>query len=193
MRRILFPCDAWSDAVMGAEANQAKIKRAEIKRAKINRAKINRAKINRAKINRAQPIRVLLVEDEFLISEMVAEDLSERGFAVRAVSNASEALSHLASAPVDILFTDIKLPGGMDGITLARRARDMKPDLPVVYASGHVSMLDLEARVPGSIFIAKPYVPSLVGRILVSVMKGGAGRAGSPATSAQPARERMTA
>jgi CheY-like chemotaxis protein len=146
-----------------------------------------------ASVNQAQPIRLLLVEDEFLISEMVAEDLSEQGFAVRAVTNASDALVHLASAPVDILFTDIKLPGGMDGITLARRARDIKPDLPVVYASGHVSVLDLEARVPGSIFIAKPYVPSLIGRILVSVMKGGAGRSGSPAAAAQPARQRMTA
>jgi CheY-like chemotaxis protein len=146
-----------------------------------------------ASVNQAQPIRLLLVEDEFLIREMVAEDLSEQGFAVYAVSNASDALSHLASAPVDILFTDIKLPGGMDGITLARRARDMKPDLPVVYASGHMSMLDLQARVPGSIFIAKPYVPALVGPTLVSVAKSGAGRAGSPATSARPPRERMTA
>jgi len=146
-----------------------------------------------ARVNQAQPIRLLLVEDEFLISEMVAEDLSEQGFTVCAVSNASDALSHLASAPVDILFTDIKLPGGMDGITLARRARDMKPDLPVVYASGHVSTLDLEARVPGSIFIAKPYVPAFVGRVLVSVVKAGAGRAGSPTTAAQPGRERMTA
>ena len=147
-----------------------------------------------ARVNQPQPIRLLLVEDEFLISEMVSEDLSEQGFSVCAVSNASDALSHLASAPVDILFTDIKLPGGMDGITLARRARDMKPDLPVVYASGHVGMLDLEARVPGSIFIAKPYVSALVGRVLVSVMKAGAGRVGSPTTAAaQPGRERMTA
>jgi len=146
-----------------------------------------------ASVNQAQPIRLLLVEDEFLISQMVAEDLSEQGFAVRVASNASDALSQLASAPVDILFTDIKLPGGMDGITLARRARDIKPDLPVVYASGHVGMLDVEARVPGSIFIAKPYAPSLVGRILVSVMKGGAARAGSPATPTRQPRERMTA
>ena len=77
------------------------------------------AKVNQAKINQAQPIRLLLVEDEFLISEMVAEDLSEQGFVVYAVANTSDALSHLATAAVDILFTDVNLPGGMDGMTLA--------------------------------------------------------------------------
>jgi PleD family two-component response regulator len=73
---------AWSDAVTGAQAYQAQF-------------------------NQAQPIRLLLVEDEFLISEMVAEDLSEQGFVVRAVANGPDALSHLASAAVDILFTDV--------------------------------------------------------------------------------------
>ncbi len=129
-----------------------------------------------ASVNQAQPIRLLLVEDEFLISEMVAEDLSEQGFVVCAAANASDALSHLASAAVDILFTDVNLPGGMDGMTLARRAREIKPDLPVVYASGHANAFDLERCVPGSIFIAKPYVPSLVGRILAAAMKGGSTR-----------------
>ena len=81
------------------------------------------------------PIRVLIVEDEFLICEWVAEALGEQGFAVHTVSNARDALRHLASAPVDVLFTDINLPGGMDGAALARRARDMMPELGVVYAS----------------------------------------------------------
>ena len=45
-------------------------------------------------------------------------------------------------------------------------------NLPVDYASGHVNAFDLEWCVPGSIFIAKPYVPSLIGRILASAMEG---------------------
>ena len=49
------------------------------------------------------------------------------------------------SAPVDVLFTDINLPGGMDGVVLARRARELLPELPVVYASGRVNMLDAAA------------------------------------------------
>jgi DNA-binding NtrC family response regulator len=136
-----------------------------------------------AVVDQAQPIRLLLVEDEFLIREMVAEDLSEQGFSVCAVSNARDALSHLASAAVDILFTDVNLPGGMDGMALARRAREMKPGLPVVYTSGHVNVFGLGACVPGSIFIAKPYLPSVVGRVLATAMKTSAGRAGAAATT----------
>jgi CheY-like chemotaxis protein len=118
-----------------------------------------------------QPIRVLLVEDEFLISEMVAESLSGQGFSVRAVSNGVDALQHLAVAPVDILFTDISLPGGIDGTALARKARELLPDLPVVYASGGLRMFDLPSRVPHSIFVAKPYDPDVVGRILAAAVK----------------------
>jgi CheY-like chemotaxis protein len=68
------------------------------------------------------------------------------------------------------LFTDINLPGGMDGAALARRARDMMPELGVVYASAR-GMPDAQERVPGSIFVPKPYVPTLVGRLLASTLK----------------------
>jgi CheY-like chemotaxis protein len=116
-------------------------------------------------------IRVLLVEDEFLISEWVAQSLSEQGFAVQAVGNAADALRALSSAPVDILFTDINLPGGMDGAALARRAREMQPRLPVVYASARSNMLNPADRVPGSTFVPKPYEPNFVGRLLAAALK----------------------
>jgi DNA-binding response OmpR family regulator len=86
------------------------------------------------------PIRVLLVEDEFLIAEWVAESLTEQGFVVHTASNAGDALRHLAAAPVDVLFTDINLLDGMDGAALARCAREMRPKLPVVYASALVAV-----------------------------------------------------
>jgi CheY-like chemotaxis protein len=117
------------------------------------------------------PLRVLLVEDEFLISEWVAEILAEQGFAVRAVSNAAEALLFLNSTAVDVLFTDINLPGGVDGLALAHRARELFPDLPVVYASGRVNVLEAGLQVPGAVFVAKPYVPEMVGRILADAAK----------------------
>ena len=118
----------------------------------------------------AATIRVLVVEDEFLIGEWVADVLAEQGFAVHTVSNAVDALRHLASAPVDVLFTDINLPGGMDGAALAQRARAIMPDLGVVYASARV-MPDAKTRVPGSIFLPKPYAPTVVGRLLASTLK----------------------
>ncbi len=123
-----------------------------------------------------RPIRVLLVEDELLIGELVAESLCEQGFAVHSVTNAADALRHLKSAAVDVLFTDINLPGGMDGTMLARRARELLPDLPVVYASGRVDMLDSATRVPGSIFVAKPYEPAVVGPLLARTLKATAER-----------------
>jgi CheY-like chemotaxis protein len=61
---------------------------------------------------------VLLVEDEPLISGVAAEALEEQGFAVETVSNADDALQRIRSgSPVDILFTDVILTGGMDGAT----------------------------------------------------------------------------
>ena len=128
-------------------------------------------------VSESQPIRILLVEDETLIAEWVAESLSDQGFDVRTVANAGDALRHLASAPVDVLFTDINLPGAMDGAALARRARELLPNLPVVYASGRVTMLAPEARVPGSIIVPKPYEPELVGRLLAAAKKSAAAHA----------------
>jgi CheY-like chemotaxis protein len=122
----------------------------------------------------SEPIHVLFVEDELLISEWVAEALSEQGFAVQTVTNAADALEHLASVPVDVLFTDINLPGGMDGTTLARRARELRPHLPVIYASARATLLKQDARVPGSIVVPKPYEPALVARLLTAATRAAA-------------------
>jgi CheY-like chemotaxis protein len=121
-----------------------------------------------------EPIHVLFVEDEFLISAWVAQALSEQGFDVQTVSNAADALAHLAALPVDVLFTDVNLPGGMDGAALARRAREMQPQLPVVYASARATLLKQDARVPGSIVVPKPYEPALIGRLLAAAAKAAA-------------------
>ena len=120
------------------------------------------------------PIHVLVVEDEFFIADWIAEALSEQGFTVQTVSNAADALKHLATAPVDVLFTDINLPGGMDGAALALRARELLPHLPVVYASARVSSLDPKMRLPGSSIVVKPYAPEAVGRLLAQSVKSAA-------------------
>ena len=108
--------------------------------------------------DRSRPSRVLVVEDEFLICDLLAEVLSERGFEVHAVCNAKDALRHLTGGhPCDVLFTDINLPGGVDGATLAELARELRPNLPVVYASGSVSRIEHFKAVPGANFVPKPY------------------------------------
>jgi CheY-like chemotaxis protein len=108
----------------------------------------------------AQRSRVLLVEDEFLLSDMLTEVLAEHGFEVYAVDNARDALQHLTcGSPCDILLTDINLPGSIDGAALARLARELRPQLPVVYASGSYTRLEQLDAVSGAIFVPKPYNP----------------------------------
>ncbi|MGI8526446.1 MAG: response regulator [Pseudolabrys sp.] len=105
--------------------------------------------------------KILLVEDEALISGLVSEALTEQGFSVHAVETADDALRYLESgAAVDVLFTDINLPGDIDGAELAVQARNLLPDLPIVYASGRFTAADLQPLVARSIFLSKPYDPA---------------------------------
>jgi CheY-like chemotaxis protein len=123
---------------------------------------------------------VLLVEDEPLISDIAAEALQEQGFEVAAVPNASEALRRLAAGyPIDVLFTDVNLPGGMDGAALAKRARELRPDLPVIYTSGRRYLIDTLEPVEGAMFVPKPYDPFNVGRLLRYLVAAKRTRAGA--------------
>ncbi len=113
---------------------------------------------------------VLMVEDEILISELISEVLCENGFDVHAVPDAETALRYLDDGPeVDVLFTDINLPGRMDGSTLAKQVRERRPDLPIVYCSGRYSPSALSPLMSRSIFLKKPYdaneLVTLLGRL----------------------------
>lgn len=121
-----------------------------------------------ANTTNAARIRVLFVEDEFFIREWIAQSLAEQGFAVESVTNAADALVHITRAPIDVLLTDINLPGGMDGMVLARRARQLRPDLAVIYASARAA-LKQEARVPGSAVLPKPYEPAVLAELIAAV------------------------
>ena len=108
-----------------------------------------------------RPTNILMVEDELLISELVAEVLTESGFHVHAVTSGEMALSYLDNGPeVDVLFTDINLDGRMDGSTLAKKARERRPDLPIVYCSGQYSVSALSPLMSRSLFLKKPYNPT---------------------------------
>jgi CheY-like chemotaxis protein len=110
---------------------------------------------------------VLVVEDELLISKLIAEVLCEHGFAVHALADGEEALRYIESgADVDVLFTDINLLGRMDGSMLAKEVRAQRPELPIVYCSGRYSPSALAPPVPRSIFVRKPYSPADLCRLL---------------------------
>jgi two-component system, response regulator PdtaR len=120
------------------------------------------------------PISVLLVEDEVLISNLVADCLTASGFTVHEVTTADEALRFIDSgANIDVLFTDVNLPGSMDGAELATRARERRPEMPIVYASGRFKLSDIAPLVPRSLFMAKPYDPADVCALLTRLTAAG--------------------
>jgi CheY-like chemotaxis protein len=99
---------------------------------------------------------VLLVEDEPIVLEVVALELQDWGFEVLRALSGEEAARQLdAGAQIDLLLTDIQLPGEMDGWAVAERARERRAGVPVIYATG--SFEDDPRRVAGSLIIAKPY------------------------------------
>ena len=124
------------------------------------------------------PVSVLVVEDEVMISNLVADCLAASGFAVHEVTTADQALRYLNSgANVDVLFTDINLPGHMSGVDLAVRVRELRPEMPIVYASGRYKLSEISPLVPRSLFMAKPYDPDDVCALLTRLTGAG----GAPA------------
>jgi len=102
---------------------------------------------------------VLLVEDEPLVLLVAQDALEAGGYTVLPVQLASEALSVLDSRIADLsgLVTDIRLPGRPDGWEIARHARELRADLPVVYTTAD-SAADWPAKgVPNSVLVQKPY------------------------------------
>lgn len=105
---------------------------------------------------------LLVVEDDFLVRLTLVDGLTDGGFEVLEATDAQEALALICDRPdIVAMLTDINLPGGCDGIALARAVRVIRPDLPVVYASGRYSTLDSDKTVEGGRFLAKPFTPAL--------------------------------
>ena len=81
--------------------------------------------------------RVLLVDDEDLLREVLAEQLDEAGYGVLVAANGNEALALLAAGEaVDVLVTDLSMPG-MDGLAVIRAAQERRPGLPAVLLTGY--------------------------------------------------------
>ena len=100
-------------------------------------------------------MKVLVVEDEWMIREVLVEELCDHGFEVIEAATGEEALSRCHDFHPDVLLTDIRLPGKVTGWDIAECCRKADPHLPVIYVTGF-SHVD-PRMVPGSVFLQKPY------------------------------------
>jgi CheY-like chemotaxis protein len=106
----------------------------------------------------SEPI-VLLVEDEPLVLLVAQDALEAGGYTVLPVQLASEALNVLDTLIAELsgLVTDIRLPGETDGWEIARHARELKTDLPIVYTTADGAADWAAKGVPNSVVVQKPY------------------------------------
>ncbi len=101
---------------------------------------------------------VLIVDDEPAIRGFLYDYLSESGFRALAVSSGDEAARLLASgAVIDLVFSDVQMPGTLDGYGLARWVMDHRPGLPVLLASGDLGKANAVQELCGAEILPKPY------------------------------------
>lgn len=107
-----------------------------------------------------KPTVVVLAEDEWLLRLYQADLLAEEGYSVLQAATAEEAAEILrVRAEVQVLVTDVEMPGELDGFGLVRLARIIRPTVGVVITSGRASPRgsDLQGE---AVFLAKPFTPA---------------------------------
>jgi CheY-like chemotaxis protein len=115
---------------------------------------------------------VLIVEDEAIVRLNAVSILEDAGYLTVEATDSTDALVELCrNAAIRILFTDIDMPGGINGLELARRVRELRPDVAIIVTSGH-NKPGPEEIPNGGRFISKPYstqaVTDLVGELAQS-------------------------
>ncbi|MDB5523106.1 MAG: Two-component response regulator protein [Rhizobium sp.] len=107
-------------------------------------------------------IAVLVVEDEALLRMGIVDELHDAGFEVYEASNAIEAIALLAAnSRIELMFTDVDMPGGDDGLKLAAAVRDRWPPIKIIVTSG-LRNVDIDSLPVESRFMPKPYNPDTV-------------------------------
>ena len=105
-------------------------------------------------------IQVLVVEDEALVRMDMADHLTSQGFQFFEAGNADEAISILENNfNIQLIITDIDMPGSMNGLKLAEAVRNRWPPVKIIVVSGH-RIVEITDMPDGSMFFSKPYSPS---------------------------------
>lgn len=114
---------------------------------------------------------VLVVEDDELIREIVCDVLEDPEFDVLSVGSTQSAINALEScADIVAAFVDVDLGDRGGGYVVARHARLLHPEMPVIYTSGGGRSDHAAERVAGSVFVPKPYAPSRVLQMIQDVV-----------------------
>jgi len=115
---------------------------------------------------------VLLVEDEIIIRMDTAEQLRDTGFEVVEAKHAAEALQVFNSQiPVSLLFTDVQMPGAMDGLSLANWTLKNRPGIVVSITSGSEEMLAQARAIHDKhLVFSKPYDAKVIGRFFLNLL-----------------------
>jgi signal transduction histidine kinase/CheY-like chemotaxis protein len=102
--------------------------------------------------------RILVVDDEAIVLSLVKDALEDEDYSVETTSNAEQALEILAGQTFDLIITDIRMPR-IDGIELVRRARDMQPDVGVIFMTGYANLASAKNAIKQGAFdyIMKPF------------------------------------
>ncbi len=116
---------------------------------------------------------VLIVEDELLLRMNAVDMIKVAGFDIVEAANADEAIEILeARRDIGVVFTDIQMPGSMDGLKLVRAVRGRWPPIKIVATSGHIAVAQTDLP-EGGRFVPKPYSPGQVMDVLRELTAGG--------------------
>jgi DNA-binding response OmpR family regulator len=118
---------------------------------------------------------ILVLEDDELLQSIVEEALNDGGFDADIVASGEEAVSLLSEhkGKYRALVTDIRVRGKMDGWDVARRAREIEPEFPIVYMSGDSAADWTTKGVPNSIMLAKPFAPAQLVTAVSNLLNSG--------------------
>jgi two-component system, response regulator PdtaR len=117
------------------------------------------------------PLTVLVVEDEMIVRMTISEYLRDEGYDVIEAGTADEALTILQNGTgIDLVFTDVRMPGSIDGCELARRIRTHWPKLPVILTSGYSDELLTARSISEDIVVPKPYRPQAIVTTIKAVL-----------------------
>ncbi len=112
---------------------------------------------------------VLIAEDEVLVRLQLADTLTDAGYTVYEASGADEAIAMMEKHPeIEVLITDIDMPGSMDGLKLSHFVRHKYPPVRIIVASSHVKIdaCDLPER---GVYLGKPYDTPKIQRLLAEM------------------------